>query len=145
MPHGEAGDSGTIRFPEMEPVSRPEWASPLTVGKHAREFLSALPEQATKEVLQALSKDPKMLAFLGRRPLARLEFSGRLPDRRWNGSYHASLGVLTVNAFRGRAMPISVRAREAAPQEYFSESFAAYRFEDSFADIPRGVIWLRRS
>jgi hypothetical protein len=31
-------------------------------------------------------------------------------------------------------MPISVRARDAGPREYFSESLAAYRFEDSFAD-----------
>ena len=34
----------------------------------------------------------------------------------------------------GRTMPISVRARDAGPREYFSESLAAYRFEDSFAD-----------
>ena len=34
----------------------------------------------------------------------------------------------------GRTMPISVRARDAGPLEYFSESLAAYRFEDSFAD-----------
>ena len=33
----------------------------------------------------------------------------------------------------GRACPISERARKRAV-EYFSESFAAYRFEDSFAD-----------
>jgi hypothetical protein len=51
----------------MEPIQRPEWASPLTVGEQAREFLSALPEKPTKEVLSALAKDPKVVAiFLGR-------------------------------------------------------------------------------
>jgi hypothetical protein len=162
----------------------------LTVGRHTREFLSALPEQPTKEVLQALAED-QMLAFLERHPLARLEFSGRLSDSRWHGSYRPSTGALVVNAFRGpetygkdlcspelvsvsaagrnlteamqrslyhelghmiidtagpealhqvqnlrrsgRAIPISQRAR-AGPREYFSESLAAYRFEDSFAD-----------
>lgn len=175
----------------MEPVSRPEWASPLTVGKHTREFLSALPEQQTREVLSALRDDPKTLEFLARRPMGSLEFSGRLSDPLWHGSYHPFTGDLAVNAFRGpetygqefrppalvsvsaaghdlvramqrslyhelghkiidavgpgplhqveslrrsgRAMPISQRAR-TGPQEYFSESLAAYRFEASFAD-----------
>jgi hypothetical protein len=176
----------------MEPVPRPQWASPIEVGVHARSFYSALPEQPTREVLQALRSDPKLLRFLERHELGRLEFSGRLPDARWHGSYHPSSGDLVVNAFRGpetygkelgppklisvsaagrnlteamqrslyhelghaiievagpealhqvqslrrsgRTMPISVRARDAGPREYFSESLAAYRFEDSFAD-----------
>ena len=33
----------------------------------------------------------------------------------------------------GRAMPVSLRAREQAA-EYFCESFTAYRFEDGLAD-----------
>jgi hypothetical protein len=161
------------------------------MGRHAQEFLSALPENPTKEVLSELREDPKMLAFLEDHPLGRLEFSDRLPDPRWRGSYCPSTGELVVNAFRGpdtfgkrfypeelvsvstagrdltqamkrslyhelghkildtagpdvlhqieklrrsgRAIPISQRAR-AGPQEYFSESLAAYRFEDSFAD-----------
>ncbi len=38
------------------------------------------------------------------------------------------------NLFRSRrATPVSIRARTDAV-EYFSESFSAYRFEDSFAD-----------
>lgn len=175
----------------MDPVSRTECASPLVVGRHAREFLSALPEAPTKEVLSALSRDPKLISLLGRRPLGRLELSGRLPKADWNGSYQPASGNLTVNAFRGpatygksfhpgdlnsvsesgrtlveamqrslyhelghhvlevsgpgtraqvtrllrsgRAFPVSELAKERAV-EYFSESFAAYRFEDSFAD-----------
>jgi len=159
---------------------------------HARSFYSSLPEQPTKDVLKALRGDPKLLSFLARHALGRLEFSARLPDIHRHGSYHPSSGDLVVNAFRGpetygrkfnprvlvsvsaagsglaeamrrslyhelghkiidtvgpgvlhqienlrrsgRAMPISHRARDAGPQEYFSESFAAYRFEDSFAD-----------
>ena len=31
-------DSGTIRFSKMEPIHRPEWAYPLAVGEHVREF-----------------------------------------------------------------------------------------------------------
>ena len=191
MVHAEAGDGGTIRFPKMEPVSRPEWASPVTVGKHAREFLSALPEKPTKEVLSALARDPRVVAILGSHPLGRLELSGRFPDPSWNGSYRPASRDLVVNAFRspesygkefqpsalksvseagrtlpeamqrslyhelghhvldaagpeaerqaknlfrsGRAMPASIRARRDGV-EYFSESFSAYRFEDSFAD-----------
>ena len=69
---GEIGDSVTILFPEMEPVPRPQWASPIEVGVHARSFYSALPEQPTREVLQALRDDPKLLGFLGRHKLGRL-------------------------------------------------------------------------
>jgi hypothetical protein len=63
----------------MEPVPRPEWASPIKLGVHARSFYSALPEQPAKDVLQALRSDPKLLEFLKRHALGRLEFSGRLP------------------------------------------------------------------
>jgi hypothetical protein len=175
----------------MEPIQRPEWASPLTVGEQAREFLSALPEKPTKEVLSALAKDPKVVAILSSHPLGRLELSGRVPNPTWNGSYRPVSGDLVVNPFRppdsygkefyppeiksvseagrtlaeavqrsfyhelghhilniagpevrsqvtrlfrsGRTFPISQRAKIRAV-EYFSESFAAYRFEDSFAD-----------
>lgn len=68
----------------MEPISRPEWSSPIQVGVHVRSFYSALPEQPTREVLQALCNDPKLLYFLKRRKLGRLEFSGRLPALNWN-------------------------------------------------------------
>ena len=188
----------------MEPEPRPEWAFPIEVGVHVGSFYSALPEQPTREVLQVLCDDPKLLGFLERHPLGRLEFSGRLPDSLWFGSYLASTGELVVNAFRGpdtygkafyppelvsvsaagrdykeamqrslyheighkiidnlgpetihqvenlrrsgRAIPISQRAR-AGPQEYFCESLAAYRFEDSYhlrIKIRKGIISLKR-
>ena len=63
----------------MEPVPRPEWASPIELGVHARSFYSALPEQPTRAVLQALHSDSKLLEFLKKHALGRLEFSGRLP------------------------------------------------------------------
>ena len=170
---------------------RPEWAYPLTVGEHVGEFLSALPEKPTKEVLSALARDPRVVAILSSHPLGRLEFSGRVPNPTWNGSYRPVSRDLVVNPFRprdsygkefypqeiksvseagrtlgeamqrslyhelghhvlraagpgaeqqikkllrsGRATPVSIRARKDAV-EYFSESFSAYRFEDSFAD-----------
>jgi hypothetical protein len=175
----------------MEPIHRPEWAYPLTVGKEALEFLSALPEKPTKEVLSALARDRRLVAILSRHPLGRLELSGRVPNPTWNGSYRPASGDLVVNPFRppdsygkefdpqkiksvseagrtlgeamqrslyhelghhildaagpefrsqvmrlfasGRTFPVSERAKIRAA-EYFSESFAAYRFEDSFAD-----------
>lgn len=149
-----------------------------------------MPEEPTREVLSSLKSDPKLLSFLERNPLSRLEFSDRLPAPNWNGSYDGISRELVVNAFRapdtyrqdftpristvsnagrnlteamqrslyhelghrvlqaagpeaqsqvtrlfrsGRAFPISTRAGRR-PVEYFSESFAAYRFEDSFAD-----------
>jgi hypothetical protein len=170
---------------------RPEWAYPLTVGEHVGEFLSALPEKPTKEVLSALSPDRRLVAILSSHPLGRLELSGRVPNPTWNGSYRPISGDLVVNPFRlpdsygkefdpqkiksvseagltlgeamqrslyhelghhildaagpefrsqvmrlfasGRTFPVSERAKIRAA-EYFSESFAAYRFEDSFAD-----------
>jgi len=48
------------------------------VGEQVREFLSALPEKPTKEVLSALTTDPKVVAILGSHPLGRLELSGRV-------------------------------------------------------------------
>jgi hypothetical protein len=99
--HGEIGDGGTIRFPRMEPVARPEWASPIEVGVHARDFYSVLPEQATREVLQALHGDRKLLDFLERHPLGKLEFPGRLPQPEWNGAYDPPpLADITINAYR---------------------------------------------
>ena len=83
----------------MEPVPRPQWASPIEVGVHARSFYSALPEQPTREVLQALRSDPKLLRFLERHKLGRLEFSGSLPKPDWYGSYDPPLRVLVVKAF----------------------------------------------
>ena len=97
---GEIGDGGTIRFPGMEPVARPEWASPIEVGVHARDFYSALPEQPTREMLQALRDDPKLLGFLERHKLGRLEFSGRLPRPHWFGLFDPQASDLIVNAFR---------------------------------------------
>jgi hypothetical protein len=175
----------------METVARPEWASPIEVGVHVRDFYSALPEQPTKDVLQALRADPKLLSFLERHPLGKLEFSGRLPGSNWFGLFDPQSRDLIVNSCRtpdtygqefyppelesisaggknlaeamqrslyhelghhilenlpafvvdqitiqGRsrqAAPVSVRAR-GNPLEYFSETFAAYRFEDALAD-----------
>jgi hypothetical protein len=99
--HYEAKDRGTIRVRKVQPLRRPEWAFPLTVGKHAREFLSALPEQPTREVLQALRDDPKLLSFLERREFGRLELSGRVPNPSWRGSYDPPSRDVVVNAFRG--------------------------------------------
>ena len=175
----------------MEPVPRPQWASPIEVGVHARSFYSALPEQPTREVLQALCSDPKLLRFLERHELGRLEFSGHLPHSGWMGSFDRRSRDLVVNASRasgtygkefyppglpsvsaasgnlveamqrslyheighsildvtgpdtarqvgkllwgGRAMPVSILAKKD-PEEYFCETFAAYRFEDGLAD-----------
>jgi len=50
----------------------------------------------------------------------------RLPRRSWTR--------LRCRGASGRASPISIRARNN-PLEYFCETFAAYRFEDSLADI----------
>lgn len=187
----EIGDGGTIRFPKMEPVPRPEWTSPIEVGVHASSFYSELPEHPTRAVFQALRGDSKLLSFLARHPLGRLEFSGRMPRSNWLGWFHRQSRDLVVNAFRApetygkefclpespsvsaagrnlaeamqrslyheighhildslpvrvldeiaavlrsrQAAPVSIRARENPP-EYFSETFAAYRFEDSLAD-----------
>jgi hypothetical protein len=175
----------------MDPVPRPEWASPLEVGVHVRSFYTALPEQPTRKVLEALCNDAPLLAFLERYPLGKLEFSGRLPNPEWRGSYDPQFREVVVNPFRGPetygkdfyppeppsvsaagrtliealqrtlyhelghavldvagpetehqiavllrerlAMPISIRAK-GDPIEYFCETFAAYRFEDSLAD-----------
>jgi hypothetical protein len=175
----------------MESVPRPQWASPIEVGVHARSFYSALPERPTREVLRALRDDPKLLGFLERHELGRLEFSGHLPHSSWMGSFDRQSRDLVVNAFRasesygkefyfpglpsisavgrnlveamqrslyheighsildvtgpettrqvgrllwgGRAMPVSILAKKD-PEEYFCETFAAYRFEDGLAD-----------
>ena len=85
----------------MEPISRPEWSSPIEVGVHARSFYSALPEQPTSDVLQALRDDPRILSFLKRHQLGRLEFSSRLPNPSWRGSYDPPSRDVVVNAFRG--------------------------------------------
>jgi len=189
--HGDISHGDTIRFPKMEPAPRPEWASPIEIGVHARSFFSALPEQPTREVLQALHSDPELLAFLKRHAIGRLEFSGQVPKANWLGTYAADSRDLVVNSFRSaetygrefyppelpsvsaagrnlvqamqrslyheighhilerlpaqvldqvaaqcrsrQASPVSIRARKN-PLEYFSETFAAYRFEDSLAD-----------
>ncbi|MGD0778621.1 MAG: hypothetical protein ABSC05_38060 [Candidatus Solibacter sp.] len=85
----------------MEPLPRPEWASPIEIGVHARSFYSALPEQPTRDVLQALRADPGLLGFLERHKLGRLEFSGGLPNPNWRGSYDPPSRDVVVNAFRG--------------------------------------------
>lgn len=104
----------------MEPVTRPGWASPLVLGVHARSFYSALPEQPTKAVLQALRGDASMLRFLERHPLGRLEFSGRMPNRDWLGYYEPESGDLTINAFRGP----DTYAQEFDPRQVASVSCA---------------------
>ena len=87
MRHGDSSHGDTIRFPNMEPAPRPEWASPIEIGVHARSFYSALPEQPTRDILNALRDDPKLLCFLERHEIGQLEFSGRLPEPNWLGSY----------------------------------------------------------
>ena len=84
----------------MDPVSRPDWASPLAVGTHVRSFYSGLPEQPTREVLVALIGDPRLVAFVARNELGKLEFSGRLPNPEWNGEYDPATADITINAHR---------------------------------------------
>lgn len=116
MLRGEVGDGGTIRFPYMKPASRPEWASPIEVGKHVRSFHSALSEQPTREVLHALHNDPKLLTLLERRELGKLEFSTRLPAPSWNGAYDRLTSDVTINAFR---------APDTYGQEFFPPDVAS--------------------
>jgi hypothetical protein len=101
--HGEAGDGGTIQFPHMDPLSRPDWASPLAVGTHVQSFYSSLPEQPSREVLRALRVDPNLVAFLGQNELGKLELSGRLPKPEWNGAYDPPTADITINAYRAPA------------------------------------------
>jgi predicted DNA-binding transcriptional regulator AlpA len=96
----EIGDGGTIPFSKMEPLPRPEWTSPIEVGVHARSFYSALPEQPTRAVFQALRDDPELVSFLARHELGRLEFSGRVPRSNWLGWFDRRSRELVVNAFR---------------------------------------------
>lgn len=117
---GEIGESGTMQVPKMEPVPRPEWASPIEVGTHVKSFYSALPEQPTRVVLQALREDSKVLNILARRELGRLEFSGQLPAPDWNGSYDRLTRDLVVNAFR----PPETYGKELAASELASVSEA---------------------
>jgi len=85
---------------KTEPAPRPTWTSPLEVGVHVRSFYSALPEQPTRSVFQALRDDPRLLGFLERYKLGRLEFSGRLPRPDWLGFYQPLSNDLAVNCFR---------------------------------------------
>lgn len=100
---GEISKGVTIRLPDMEPVPRLEWASPIEVGVHARSFYSALPERPTKDVLQALRGDIRLLGLFERHKLGRVEFSGRLPMPNWLGSYEPQSRDVIVNAFRSPA------------------------------------------
>jgi hypothetical protein len=104
----------------MDPVPRPEWASPLEVGVHVRSFYSALPEEPTRDVLQALRDDRKLLGFLERYKLGRLEFSGRLARPNWLGSYDTGSHELVVNAFRSP----DTYGKQFYPPELASVSFA---------------------
>jgi len=100
----------------VEPVPRPEWASPLAVGVHVESFYSAMSEQLSREVLEALRGDAPLLAFLERHPLGRLEFSGRLPGAHWFGTFDALTRELIVN---------SVRSADTYGQEFFPPELAA--------------------
>ena len=189
--HAETGDAEMPVLPSADPVSHPDWASPLKVGLHARSLFSALPEQPTREVLQALKSDPRLVDILEGHGLGRLELSGRVPKPHWLGYYDPRTGDLVVNTLRpestfGREfgspelpsvsaaapnlvealqrslyheighhllervpaavldqfvdlrrsrklIPVSRRARDGI-LEYFSETYTAYRFEDSLAD-----------
>jgi hypothetical protein len=86
---------------KMEPTPRPTWTSPLEVGVHVECFYSAMSEQPTREVLQALRDDPKLPGFLEKYKLGRLEFSGRLPRPNWRGSFDPPSRDVVVNASRG--------------------------------------------
>jgi hypothetical protein len=103
-----------------DPVSRPDWASPLAVGTHVRSFYSSLAEEPTREVLRALRGDPRLVAFLEANKLGRLEFSGRLPKPEWNGSYDPSTSDITINAQRAP----SSYGREFVPEKLKSVSEA---------------------
>lgn len=96
----------------MEPTPRPEWASPIAVGRHVEEFRSALPEAPTKAVLAPLVEDQNLLAFLGRHPLGRMEISESLTDSKWHGLYHPLTRTLVVNGFR---FPTSYGAEFGSP------------------------------
>lgn len=104
----------------MEAVPRPEWAFPLEVGVHVESFYSAMSEQLTREVLQALCGDAQLLAFLGRHPLGRLEFSERLLDHDWLGAFVASTRELVLNSRR----PADTYGREFYPRDLKSFSNA---------------------
>jgi hypothetical protein len=121
MMRAEIGDGGTIRFPKMEPVPRPEWTSPIEVGVHVRSFYSALPEQPTRAVFQALHDDPNLLSFLARHPLGRLEFSGRVPYPNWLGLYDLQSRDIVVNSSR----PADTHGKEFYPPELPTVSGAA--------------------
>jgi hypothetical protein len=104
----------------VEAVPRPEWAFPLEVGVHVESFYSAMSEQLTREVLQALCGDAQLLAFLGRHPLGRLEFSERLLDHDWLGAFVASTRELVLNSRR----PADTYGREFYPRDLKSFSNA---------------------
>jgi hypothetical protein len=87
----------------VDPVPRPEWAFPLEVGVHVESFYSAMSEQLTRDVLQALCDDTPLLAFLERHLLGRLEFSGRMLEPDWLGSFHPPSRDLIVNSARSAA------------------------------------------
>jgi hypothetical protein len=57
-------------------------------------------ERPTRDVLQALRSDPKLLGFLEKHGLGRLEFSGQLPHPSWMGSFDRHSRDLVVNALR---------------------------------------------
>src|SRR4051794_20708566 len=84
----------------MDPVSRPEWADPLVVGVHLQSFYTALAEQPTREVLRPLRDDARLVSFLERRPLGKLEFSDRLTAPHWNGEFLPLTCDIIINAFR---------------------------------------------
>jgi len=82
-------------------------------------FYSAMPEQLTRDVLQALCDDAPLLAFLERHPLGRLEFSGCLAVT-WLGSFDPQPRDLVVNSFRSP----ETYGKEFYPAELWSISEA---------------------
>jgi len=97
------------------------------VGVHVRSFYTALPEQPTRVVLQALRDDPKVLGFLERYKLGRLEFSGRLARPSWLGAYDTGSHELVVNAFRSP----DTYGKAFYPPELESVSFAGGNLVDA--------------
>jgi hypothetical protein len=148
----------------MEPVSRPEWLVRHKLGR--LEFSGRLPDPRGHGWYLPSTGDLVVNAFRGPDTLGKpfsppelisvsaagCDLTDAMQRRLYHEMGHKIIDTVgpemlhQVEMLRrsGRAIPISQRAR-AGPQEYFSGSFAAYRFEDSFAArTQRAIILLKR-
>lgn len=73
---------------------------PIEVGVHVRSFYSVMRKHDTRDVLEVLRGDPRVLNFLERYRLGRLEFSDHLPGPDWRGSFDPNSRDIVVNPFR---------------------------------------------